>query len=795
MLFWLSNEGFSAKSLREVSGRLSQQKNRTLLLPGGKLFPSASSFLFSPAKISSPSLLILQLQANSAVFLSFLAKIFATMRPSALQPLSPMTDDRPNEQTLNLISNKRKSRLRDLHEKVSPPSLPKIRMIEFQHHGAVRTLPASYQFSVHFHSTSSAQRSEGGNILETPGPKNGKVKVARNRSTKKTKASLSCQTPAVETNHKLPQPSFRVLTDVEEYKEPAYSSAAYYRKNANIYGSPKKVEPDGAPPKRRMKKGRGRKRRHEVKTSESKEEEDHACVEYDMDEEDSIWLDIMNKKRRADRLHPVDRNEFEKMMDKLENESYKHNQHKLSGSNVDADADCSICNDGECQNSNAILFCDMCNLAVHQECYGVPYIPEGQWLCRRCLQSPNRPVDCVLCPNKGGAFKHTDDNRWAHVICALWIPEVCFANTVFLEPIDSIGAIPPARWKLICCVCQKKNVGACIQCHKSNCYVAFHVTCAQKAGLYMKIEAVIEKGPQGVTNTTVRKLAYCNNHGPKVEKKSDDEKSKEKVKEEKVRKNEPSQSSMDDKISIPVDVLCQISCNLNFPRRNQFLLRLYSYWRLKRLSRNGAPLIRRLQNSIRLDQLVEKKKETGGKRERNKLEKYVQKLRTIRYSLENGRLLMNEIIKRERLKFLIHSNHKQCQLFKMTPFNQFLNYILDQVTKKDVDMFFTEPVDTTAVNDYLKFITEPMDLGTMKTKVQLCKYTSIDAFKYDLKLIVDNCKSYNESDTVWHKAAIKLEEFIDEQFVQLEPFLEAFNQQAGTHLLPLPPIETPSSQP
>lgn len=232
-------------------------------------------------------------------------------------------------------------------------------------------------------------------------------------------------------------------------------------------------------------------------------------VEYDIDEEDSQWLQLVNEDRKQQGLTAVPQEAFEILMDRLEKECFfesrttGNNTNEVSMYNIDENAVCVICNDGECHNTNAILFCDMCNLAIHQECYGVPYIPEGQWLCRRCLQSPSRSVDCILCPIKGGAFKQTLDGRWAHVVCAVWIPEVQFANPVFLEPIDGIKEIPLARWKLTCQVCRRR-MGACIQCAKQNCYVAFHVTCAQQGGLQMKVE--VQK------NGEVKKLAYCRLH-------------------------------------------------------------------------------------------------------------------------------------------------------------------------------------------------------------------------------------------------------------------------------------------
>ena len=224
---------------------------------------------------------------------------------------------------------------------------------------------------------------------------------------------------------------------------------------------------------------------------------------------------MVNKQRIANNLPAVTENVFEAIIDKLEKEAFLSCQTQNSQTNViDDDAVCSICLDGECQNTNVILFCDACNIAVHQECYGVPYVPEGQWLCRRCLQSPVHSVDCCLCPNSGSPCKQTDDGRWAHVICASWVPEVGFGNVMYMEPVCGINRIPPARWKLTCYICKQRGKGACIQCHKPNCYTAFHVTCAQLAGLYMRIEVIHSSEAQGCGHTQISKTAYCHIHSP-----------------------------------------------------------------------------------------------------------------------------------------------------------------------------------------------------------------------------------------------------------------------------------------
>jgi hypothetical protein len=55
----------------------------------------------------------------------------------------------------------------------------------------------------------------------------------------------------------------------------------------------------------------------------------------------------------------------------------------------------------------------------------------------------------LFCPNEGGAFKQTTTGHWAHLLCAIWIPELGVGNAIYMEPVEGVEQIPKNRWKLV----------------------------------------------------------------------------------------------------------------------------------------------------------------------------------------------------------------------------------------------------------------------------------------------------------------------------------------------------------
>ncbi|XP_065114133.1 protein AF-10 isoform X2 [Paramisgurnus dabryanus] len=219
---------------------------------------------------------------------------------------------------------------------------------------------------------------------------------------------------------------------------------------------------------------------------------------------------------------------------------------------------CCVCSDERGWAENPLVYCDGhgCNVAVHQACYGIVQVPTGPWFCRKC-ESQERAarvikgwrgrkpswqtseggglsttcnkeeedsrlsrslktlniVRCELCPHKDGALKRTDNGGWAHVVCALYIPEVEFANVSTMEPIV-LQSVPHERYNKTCYICEEQGreskaaTGACMTCNKHGCRQAFHVTCAQFAGLLCE--------EQGSDADNVKYCGYCKYHYSKL---------------------------------------------------------------------------------------------------------------------------------------------------------------------------------------------------------------------------------------------------------------------------------------
>ncbi|XP_059554022.1 protein Jade-1 isoform X3 [Myotis daubentonii] len=376
---------------------------------------------------------------------------------------------------------------------------------------------------------------------------------------------------------------------------------------------------------------------------------------YDLNDMDAAWLELTNEEFKEMGMPELDEGTMERVLEEFEQRCSDNMNHAIEteeglGIEYDEDVVCDVCQSPDGEDGNEMVFCDKCNICVHQACYGILKVPEGSWLCRTCALGVQ--PKCLLCPKKGGAMKPTrSGTKWVHVSCALWIPEVSIGSPEKMEPITKVSHIPSSRWALVCSLCNEK-FGASIQCSVKNCRTAFHVTCAFDRGLEMK--TILAE------NDEVKFKSYCPKHsshrkaegslaagaaqengGPECSPRSplepfaSLEQKQGEAHRVSVRKQKLQQ--LEDAFYTFVNLL-DVARALRLPE--EVVDFLYQYWKLKRKVNFNKPLITPKRDE----------EDNLAKREQDALFRRLQLFTHLRQDLERVRNLTYMVTRREKIK-------------------------------------------------------------------------------------------------------------------------------------------------
>ncbi|XP_028967273.1 bromodomain-containing protein 3-like [Galendromus occidentalis] len=118
------------------------------------------------------------------------------------------------------------------------------------------------------------------------------------------------------------------------------------------------------------------------------------------------------------------------------------------------------------------------------------------------------------------------------------------------------------------------------------------------------------------------------------------------------------------------------------------------------------------------------------------------------------------------------AQHSKVKRGKMTEKLKYCNSIIKELFAKKHSAyawpFYTAvDVEGLGLHDYYDIITQPMDLGTIKTKMERREYRNPDDFCNDVRLVFMNCYKYNPADHEVVKMARKLQDVFEMKLTKM----------------------------
>lgn len=97
------------------------------------------------------------------------------------------------------------------------------------------------------------------------------------------------------------------------------------------------------------------------------------------------------------------------------------------------------------------------------------------------------------------------------------------------------------------------------------------------------------------------------------------------------------------------------------------------------------------------------------------------------------------------------------------------NLLLADMRQNPLAEWFREPVDHEGLglNDYLKVVQTPMDLGTIQKKMERSQYMSCEDFAHEMRLVYQNAIKYNSVTSMFGVVASILGSIFDRRFALL----------------------------